>query len=113
MKGVLAKMKAVVMNFPLQKFIHNVFEEVKKKQDEILRKKTNFLYREAYRYFLDLYLIKVASEKRVDIPAFFYEQGIVTFLVVLIAILLLSLLRKKSAQINKQILPFLCFLCYS
>lgn len=78
MKGVLAKMKAVVMNFPLQKFIHNVFEEVKKKQDEILRKKTIFLYREAYRYFLDLYLIKVANEKRVDIPAFFYEQGIVT-----------------------------------
>ena len=39
MKGVLAKMKAVIMKFPLQKFIHNLYEEVKKKQDEILRKK--------------------------------------------------------------------------
>lgn len=77
MKGVLAKMKTVIMKFPLQRFIHNLYEETKRKQDEILRKKTNFLYREAYRYFLDLYLIKVANERRVDLPAFMYERGYV------------------------------------
>lgn len=78
MKGVLAKMaKAVIVKFPLQGFIHNLYEEVKKKQDEILRKKTNFLYREAYRYYLDLYLIRTANERRVDLPAFLYEQGVV------------------------------------
>lgn len=77
MKGVLVKMKAVIMKFPLQRFIHNLYEETKRKQDDILRKKTNFLYREAYRYFLDLYLINVANERRVDLPAFLYEQGVV------------------------------------
>ena len=78
MKGVLAKMaKAVIMKFPLQKFIHNLYEETKKRQDEILRKKTNFLYREAYRYYLDLYLIRTANKKCIDIPAFYYETGIV------------------------------------
>lgn len=77
-KGVLAKMKAVILNFPLQRFIHNVYEEVKKKQDEILRKKINFLFREAYRYYLDLYLIRIANERRIDLPAFMYEQGMVT-----------------------------------
>ncbi len=67
-----------VLNFPLQKFIHNVFDEVKRKQDEITRKKTTFLYREAYKYFLDLYLTKKSIEQKVDFPAFAYLAGAAT-----------------------------------
>lgn len=66
-----------IINFPLQNFFHKVFEEAKRKQDDIKRKKTEFLYREAYRYFLDLYLMKIVKEKVVDFPAFMYEAGLV------------------------------------
>ena len=70
-------MKAVILNFPLRTFFHNVFEEVKKKQNDIQLRKINFLYKEAYKYFLEMYLIKSENENRIDFPAFAYESGMV------------------------------------
>ncbi len=66
---------AKVLFFPLYNFFHQVFEEVKKKQDDIKRKKIEFLYQEAYRYFLDVYLMKIAEYQIVDLPPFLYETG--------------------------------------
>lgn len=65
----------IVLNFPLYNFFHQVFEEIKRKQDDIKRKKTEFLYREAYRFFLDEYLMRIARERIVDLPDFMYETG--------------------------------------
>jgi len=61
--------------FPLNSFCHQVFEEIKKKQDDIKRKKIEFLYQEAYKYFLDLYLMKTAEHHIIDLPSFLYETG--------------------------------------
>lgn len=64
-----------VLKMPLKNYFHNLFEDYKRKQDELLKKKTEFLYQEAYRYFLDLYLMRVAKEEIIDLPAFMYETG--------------------------------------
>ena len=64
-----------VIKMPLHKFFHNVFLEVKKRQDDIKRKKIEFLYKEAYRYFLDVYLMKIEKHQIVDLPPFMYETG--------------------------------------
>lgn len=64
-----------VVKMPLHRFFHQVFEEIKKKQDDIKRRKTEFLYQEAYRYFLDLYLMKIAKHQIIDLPPFMYETG--------------------------------------
>ena len=64
-----------VVKMPLHRFFHQVFEEIKKKQDDIKRRKTEFLYQEAYRYFLDQYLMRITKEQIVDLPPFMYETG--------------------------------------
>lgn len=64
-----------VLNFPLRNYFHNFFIELKKKQNDITRKKIEFLYQEAYKYFLDVYLDKITKENKVDLPPFFYETG--------------------------------------
>lgn len=64
-----------VVKMPLYRFFHQVFEEIKKKQDDIKRRKTEFLYKEAYRYYLDLYLMRIANEQIIDLPPFMYETG--------------------------------------
>ena len=64
-----------VIKMPLYRFFHQVFEEVQKKQDDLRKRKIKFLYKEAYRYFLDLYLMKMAEKEIVDLPQFMYETG--------------------------------------
>lgn len=66
-----------IIKFPLHNFFQQVFEEVKRKQNDIQRKKIEFLYKEAYRFFLDTYLMKIAKDRAIDFPAFMYEAGIV------------------------------------
>jgi len=70
-------MSATILQFPLQGFVHNLFEAAKNKQDEIIKGKTNFLYREVYKYFLDSYLMRTAKENVLDFPPFMYETGLV------------------------------------
>ncbi len=66
---------AVVLQFPVKKFIVNVYEEVRKKQNDIYRKKIDFLLKEAYRNFLEGYLTRVSKNGTVDFPAFMYLSG--------------------------------------
>jgi len=65
---------AKIIKFPLQRFFHSVYEAAKKRQDDIQRKKTEFLFQEAYRFFLDIYLTNVVN-RGVDFPDFMYEAG--------------------------------------
>lgn len=64
-----------VLNFPLQKFFHNMFEDLRKKQNDMTKKKIDFLYNEAYKYFLDVYLDRIAKQQILDLPPFFYTTG--------------------------------------
>lgn len=63
-----------IVKFPLHEFIHQTYLAIKKRQDDIKRKKTEFLFQEAYRFFLDIYLSNVV-ERKVDFPDFMYEAG--------------------------------------
>lgn len=66
-----------LIKFPLQNFFHSVFEAVKKNQDDIKRKKTVFLYNEAYYFFLDEYLMNIINKKVVDFHPALYTAGVV------------------------------------
>ena len=66
-------MNSKILQFPLVGFLARVFDEVKKKKDDIQRKKIEYLYAEAYKYYLDLYLAKTIND--VDFPQFMYETG--------------------------------------
>lgn len=64
-----------VIKMPLHRFFHQVFENIKKNQDDIKRKKIEFLYKQAYRFFLDSYLMKIVERGTVDFPPYMYETG--------------------------------------
>ncbi len=64
-----------VLQFPLMNYIHHLFEEKKAEMDDIKRRKTEFLFAEAYCYYLDLYLTSTIAAKTVDLPPFFYTTG--------------------------------------
>ena len=64
-----------ILKFPLISFLTNVFAEAKKRQDDIQRRKIEYLYQETYRYYLDLYLVKTVND--VDFPQFMYETGLI------------------------------------
>lgn len=67
--------KKNIFKFPLQRFFHQVFVEIKKRQNDIQKKKIDLIYDEFYKYYLDLYLIKCAKNKVIDFPAFMYLTG--------------------------------------
>jgi len=64
-----------VIKMPLYRFFHQAYIEIKKKQDDIKRKKIEFLYQEAYHFFLDSYLMKIAEKGAIDFPPYMYETG--------------------------------------
>ena len=64
-----------IVQFPLIGFLTSVFNEVKKKKDDIQRKKIEYLYEQTYRYYLDLYLAKTVND--LDFPQFMYETGMI------------------------------------
>lgn len=56
----------------LPNLFSNLLKQYKEKQDEIKKKKINFLMQEAYRYFYDLLEFPKLSD--VDLPEFIYEE---------------------------------------
>ena len=64
-----------VLNFPLKQYFHNIFQGIRQKQNELLQKKIDYLFDEAYKFFLDEYLDRVAKEQIADLPPFFYTTG--------------------------------------
>ena len=66
---------AVVLQFPVKKFIANAYEKVRKKQNDIYRKKIDFLFKETYINFVKRYLTRISKNETVDFPAFMYLSG--------------------------------------
>lgn len=66
---------AKILKFPLINYFHHLLEEKKARMDDIKRRKTEFLFAEAYTYFLDLYLTRTMASKAVDLPPFYYTTG--------------------------------------
>ena len=64
-----------VLEFPLMNYNHHIFEQKKSEMDDIKRRKTEFLFAEAYTFFLDLYLTRTRAAGIVDLPPFFYTTG--------------------------------------
>lgn len=56
-------------------WVKNLFEIYKQNQDELMRKKIDFLYKNTYKFYLDLYLTGVEQKNLVDIPAYLYRKG--------------------------------------
>lgn len=56
-------------------WVKNLFESYKQNQDDFMRKKIDFLYKNTYKFYLDLYLTGVEQKSLVDIPAYLYRKG--------------------------------------
>lgn len=57
---------------PMPNLFMNLLNQYKKKQDDIRRKKINFLFKEGYNYFYDL--LETPEIQDVDLPYFIYED---------------------------------------
>ena len=59
-------------------FLSNIWEDYKRKQDDIKRRKLIFLYREAYKnFYSQCYIqhqIRIIKSGKVDLPAFEYAK---------------------------------------
>lgn len=64
-------MENKVINLKPIVFISNLYENYKREQNDLMKHKINFLYRQAYRYFYDIQ--ETVKIQGVDLPSFIYE----------------------------------------
>lgn len=56
-------------------WVKNLFEKSKQDQDELMKKKIDLLYKNTYKFYLDLYLTGVKQKKSVDFHPAIYKSG--------------------------------------
>lgn len=56
-------------------WVKNLLDKYKQNQDDFMKKKIEFLYKNTYKFYLDLYLTGVEQKNLVDIPACLYKKG--------------------------------------
>lgn len=61
-----------IFTMPIAVFFNNILENYKRKQDDLMKKKIEFLYHQAYQYFYDIQETKKLAD--IDLPYFVYDE---------------------------------------
>jgi len=56
-------------------WVKNLFEKCTKDQDELMKKKIDFLYKNTYKFYLDLYLTGTKQNNSLDFHPALYKSG--------------------------------------